>query len=221
MPVKAAKAPSVEEISKESSSCCFRHVANHTITHDHTIIEYHILIYTVFAFRWPCGRRQNSTGSIFWLSYQRNTDDVFNINMLNPFDWVFSLLVSSFMKIRNIVLLLQLTPWTEFLAMQFLQSRQLPSLAIGCSHWWGGRWLASPWLWRTRKSAGGGEEAGAGTAALLAKFSCREAMALGRTVKWRGKVDERINPNQIDIGTELPCREALYTLVGIQNLGLK
>ena len=25
----------------------------------------------------------------------------------------------------------------------------------------------------------------------------------------------------LDIGTELPCREALYTLVGIQNLGPK
>ena len=53
-----------------------------------------------------------------------------------------------FMKIRNIFLLmdpqLQPPPSREFVAMPFLNSPRLSSLAMGCSHYWGGRWPASP-----------------------------------------------------------------------------
>ena len=80
-----------------------------------------------------------------------------------------------FMKIRNIVLLmdpqLQPPPSREFLAMHFLHSPQLSSLAMGCIHCWGGRWPTSPCPLRPGRSAGGGEEA---------EFPCREARALGR-----------------------------------------
>ena len=52
-----------------------------------------------------------------------------------------------FMNIMNIVLLMDLQlqppPSREFLAMHFLHSPQLSSLAMGCIHCWGGRWLAS------------------------------------------------------------------------------
>ena len=53
-----------------------------------------------------------------------------------------------FMNIMNIVLLMDLQlqppPSREFLAMHFLHSPQLSSLAMGCIHCWGGCWPASP-----------------------------------------------------------------------------